>query len=274
MTAEVLESPERDPLPRWIVALGVVVAVVVAAAGAYVALRPEPVPPPPPPPTLPGWPAAGSRAGDQALRETAVRGWAERDASVTLEQAATLYAEDWREAGGSVVVLAMPYADHVTVAVLVVRDDEARRVSARTLDDRERVVTEHVEEAGRSAVVVVAPDAASVVVTSAAIGAPKAERIRVSARGGALVPVAAGRTATWVVVRAERGTVLADRIPGTDRDPEGTPTPLIRRETVTADGTRIQVRTDGAGTTCEVILANPATGTPAQASCETEGPPL
>lgn len=274
MTAEVLGSPERAPLPRWVLAAGAVVALAVAAAAAFVALRPEPVPPPPPPPTLPRWPAAGSRAGDETLRATAWRAWEARDPSVRLERTAMLFAEDWREAGRSVVVLAMPYPGHTAVAVLVVDGDRARRVSARTLNERERIVTAHVEEAGREAVVVVAPDAASVVVTHAAIGAPRAERVRVPARGGALVPVGAGRTPTRVVVRAEHGTVLADRVPGADHDPQHPPATLIRREAVLSDGTRIQVRTDGAGTTCEVLLPNPDTGMPAQSNCETEGPPL
>jgi hypothetical protein len=274
MTAEVLESPERRPVPRWVLVLGAVVAVVVAAAAVVVARRPEPVPPPPPPPILPGWPAAGSRAGDEALRATAWRGWAERDVSVRLEQAAMIDAEDWPEATRSVVVLAMPYPDHTTIAVLLVDGDRARRFTTRTLGDHERFVTEQVEVDGHRAVVVVAPDVRRVAVSQATVGGPRADVVTVPANGGALVPVAPHHTATRVVLRAEHGTVIADRVPGADHDPQHAPAPLIRREEVVYDGSLIQFRTDGAGLTCEVHLPGEEGG-PTQANCEIEGgPPL
>lgn len=227
------------------------VAVVVAFAAAAVALRDGDTRRRPP--RLPGWPAVGTRADSARLREVAWRGWQALDRSVRLEQVVMLLADEWPDAEREVVVLAMPYPDHIGVAVMLVSGDAAVRVRRLDMPADRGYIVEHVQVDAHSAVVALAPTAERVEVTTAVVGASSTETIDVSGRGGALVPVPTGRTATRALVFDATDKPLADRIPGSDlaRTPAVT---LITRETTDARGRRVQTRTDGEKLTCRVTL--------------------
>jgi hypothetical protein len=115
-------------------------------------------------------------------------------------------------------------------------------------------------------VLVVAPGLKSVTVTTAAVGAARADEVQATGRGGVLVPVPAGRTATRVVLKSQEGTTIADRVPGADSNPQTPPAPLIVSESVQG-GRRVQIRRDGNGVTCRVVLADPTSDAPALVEC-------
>lgn len=259
---DLIELPERRRLPRRAVALVAGTAVLLAIAWGAVALRPEKVEQP----TLPGWPAVGVKASDNKLRETAWQAWARRDPSVKLEATATLFADEWH-AGQRTVVLLATSEPNVRLAVVLVNGDQAERYSTRSLPPDVRFVTEVVEANGQTAVLVVAPTMRSVVVTAATVGASRANEAETQATGGALLPVAAGQTATRVVLKDEHGGLVADRVPGADSSPQTPPAPLILSEEVLESGRHEQIRTDGSGVTCRITLADPASEAPALVQC-------
>ena len=256
---DVLESPERRHVGRRAKALMAGVAALLAVAWGAVALRPEQVEQP----ALPGWPAAGARAADNDLRERAWRAWARHDVSVALDRTAVLFADDWPAARRVVVVLGTPGELGARAATVLVAGDHADRVSTRRLNEGTRYFTEVLEADGQRAVLAVAPGLASVVVTTARVGDRLTHEAETTAAGGVLLPEAAGRYATRIVLEDRAGGVIADRIPGAEL--RRTPTvPLILREWVRG-GRRVHLRTDGADVRCEVVFPDPA---------EDDAPPL
>jgi hypothetical protein len=237
-------------------------AALLAIAWGAVVLRPARVKQP----TLPGWPAAGSRAGDNNLRATAWRAWAARDPSVQLDRTAMLFAEDWREGQRTVVLLATPTSLDIQVAVVLVNGKQAERFTARRVNADTHFITEQVEANGQTAVLAVAPGLRSAVVTTAAVGAPRATETATNAQGGLLFTVPAGQYATRLVLKNLGGAVIADRVPGADSNPETPPMPLIVSESVEG-GRRVQIRGNGGFLTCDVTLADPATDSPALVVC-------
>jgi hypothetical protein len=131
-------------------------------------------------------------------------------------------------------------------------------------------ITDVVEANGQSAVLAVAPGMRSAIVSTAVVGAPRVEDTEVRAVSGALIPVTVGRTATRIVLKGTQDTPLVDRVPGADSSPQTPPAPLILRESVEG-GRRVQIRSDGSGVTCRVILADPATDAPALVECPPAG---
>jgi hypothetical protein len=261
--SDVIASPGRRHITRRSGILVVVAALLVAIAWEAIALRPEK----PRQPTFPGWPGIGSRAHDNTLRETAWRAWSKRDPSIKLDSTAILFAENWREAQRTVVLLATPSAGGIRTAVVIVNGQQADRFSTRLLlGVTPSFMTEIVEFGDEAAIVAVAPAMHSVVITTATVGAPRADEVEVTARGGVLVPVAAGRTATRVVLKRKNGDVIADRVPGADDSPPTPPAPLIVSES-TVGGVRVQIRRGDDGVTCRVVLGNPATEAPTLVHC-------
>lgn len=262
-SSDLIESPaQRRYFTRRSVVLVAGAAVIVASAAVAVTLRPGKVEQP----KLPGWPAAGARATDNQLRETAWRAWANRDLSVALERTATLFADEWRQGNRTVVVLATQDQVGVRIAVVLVDGQEAETFGTRSLPTDTKFITEVVEAGGQTAVLVLAPGMRSTVVSTAVPGAPRATETEATAEGGVLVPVAAGQTATRVVLKDHGGTVLADRVPGADLYRMTPPLPLIVSETAQG-GRRVQIRSDGGGVTCRVVLADPETEAPALVEC-------
>lgn len=259
---DVIESPERRRFRRRSVVLTAGAAVLLAIAGGAVALRHDK----PKQPTLPGWPAAGARAGDGNLRATAWRAWADRDPSVLIDRTAMVFAENWRQGERTVVLLATQDTGGTRIAVVLVNGKQAARFSTRRLDNDTRFITELVEVSGHSAVLAVAPGMKSVAVTTATPGAPRAEEADAAAVGGVLVPIAAGRTATRVILKGAGDTTIADRVPGADSSPQTPPAPLIVREFMEGER-RVQIRTDGGSVTCQVVLADPENEAPTLVEC-------
>ena len=262
---DIVESPERRQFSRRSVVLVAGAAVLLALAWGAVALRPEKVKQP----TLAGWPAVGSRAHDNKLRKTSWQAWAKRDPSVKLERTAILFADDWREGQRTVVLLeTQDVSGAVRVAVVLVNGQEAERYSTRRLTADRNYITEVVEANGQSAALAVAPGIRSVVLTTATVGAVRAQETEITASGGVLLPVPAGHTATRVVLKDERGKVLLDRLPGADEAAKTLPVVgLIVSESIDAGGRRVQIRSDGGGVTCQVVLADPETESPALVEC-------
>lgn len=259
---EVIESPPRRRWRRRSVALAACLVALPAVAWGAAALRPEPVAMP----VLAGWPATGPRARDEALRQRAWRAWARHDPSVKLPRTAMLFAGDWPQGGRTVVLLASPTDVGVLTAVVLVDGESAERYGARRIVGDRGYLTEVIEADGHSAVLALAPGATRATVTTARTGAPRAEETQAAVAGGLLFPVPDGRTATRVVLRRGRDVVL-DRPPGADDSAERLPVlPLVVRETVEG-GRRVQLRSDGRGTTCEVALGTPPDGAPTSVRC-------